>query len=105
MQTQTHEVYPRVYGGTDMGSASIPWLYGLSPRVRGNLSLWLSVSVSVSAWGLSPRVRGNPLSAAPVRATIWSIPACTGEPRALSVMFLHVKVYPRVYGGTFSKRT
>ena len=74
-------VYPRVYGGTLMASFC-----------------------RASAWGLSPRVRGNrdPSLATPV--TLRSIPACTGEPVLPSLPSLPVRVYPRVYGGTFPPR-
>ena len=70
-------VYPRVCGGTD----GILQLHtggpGLSPRVRGNLTI------------------GEPL-AAPAR----SIPACAGEPgRCVGAVPL-LAVYPRVCGGT-----
>ena len=50
--------------------------------------------------GLSPRVRGNPPRALFVRFLSRSIPACTGEPPALSKRFAPLAVYPRVYGGT-----
>ena len=50
--------------------------------------------------GLSPRVRGNPITRPESRFRIGSIPACAGEPRRLAGLRLHVKVYPRVCGGT-----
>ena len=52
------EVYPRVCGGTDLGSAQRKRYTGLSPRVRGNLG--------------GPDIN---------RAFARSIPACAGEPR------------------------
>ena len=71
------QVYPRVYGGTRVVSAASCVATGLSPRVRGNL--WI-----------------------PPRHTIAkrSIPACTGEPRAVARAAGSERVYPRVYGGT-----
>ena len=50
--------------------------------------------------GLSPRVRGNPDRVATREDRIGSIPACTGEPKALVRAHHPGKVYPRVYGGT-----
>ena len=50
-------VYPRVCGGTFWRGTWLPPMWGLSPRVRGNLSV--SVSTLVCAG---------------------SIPACAGEP-------------------------
>ena len=52
-----HQVYPRVCGGTATGRQSGPLHWGLSPRVRGNLT---------SAGGVGAHHR--------------SIPACAGEP-------------------------
>ena len=51
-------VYPRAYGGTTAASPSIWPMYGLSPRVRGNLR-------QLQIWGANGR----------------SIPARTGEPQ------------------------
>ena len=73
------EVYPRVYGGTQVQPALVVIDTGLSPRVRGNHD---------AERQLESRER--------------SIPACTGEPsctRGSSTLF---RVYPRVYGGTTS---
>ena len=70
-------VYPRVCGGTSCPSWISTAPMGLSPRVRGNLS--------VSAW--SPVVKG-------------SIPACAGEPRHQWSIPGVSAVYPRVCGGT-----
>ena len=70
-------VYPRVCGGTGMLLTSILVYSGLSPRVRGNRSKRL---------GLSLRTR--------------SIPACAGEPLPSLAMMLAMWVYPRVCGGT-----
>ncbi len=50
--------------------------------------------------GLSPRVRGNPPLCWPRTRREGSIPACAGEPWALTKHPLAVAVYPRVCGGT-----
>ena len=73
------EVYPRVYGGTDIFSSS---------TFRDS--------------GLSPRVRGNPPGFNPHGRCKGSIPACTGEPVAADCTWTDREVYPRVYGGTFN---
>ena len=73
----SYRVYPRVCGGTissrDWSSAS----RGLSPRVRGNLEM-----ASIDS-GLRR-----------------SIPACAGEPCAVTPYWPELAVYPRVCGGT-----
>ena len=70
---------------------------GLSPRVRGNRP---AAGCAVPpCQGLSPRVRGNPMEPAE-QSRSRSIPACTGEPRAVRNAKLGAGVYPRVYGGT-----
>ena len=70
-------VYPRVCGGT-----------------------WPSRTTNAYLWGLSPRVRGN--RPARVRIICWmrSIPACAGEPGRARVSRHTSEVYPRVCGGT-----
>ena len=70
-------VYPRVCGGTSSPSSTQPVMTGLSPRVRGNLSI--------------PMGNGNGGG---------SIPACAGEPSAVSRGIMALRVYPRVCGGT-----
>ena len=50
--------------------------------------------------GLSPRVRGNPLRIDGHRHRLRSIPACAGEPPALTTDRSCAGVYPRVCGGT-----
>ena len=52
------EVYPRVCGGTSVGLPTMSCLWGLSPRVRGNL---LAARLDLAAER--------------------SIPACAGEPQ------------------------
>ena len=73
-------VYPRVCGGTPMGSAS-----------------------SDSGTGLSPRVRGNRRQARRRQARAGSIPACAGEPKSAFAISFAKRVYPRVCGGTRCK--
>ena len=72
-----YEVYPRVCGGTACPSCT--------RTVRG---------------GLSPRVRGNPDRLFVLRVVPGSIPACAGEPIAVSLLSTFITVYPRVCGGT-----
>ena len=54
--------------------------------------------------GLSPRVRGNPARRRPGPARQRSIPACAGEPPTALLRCCTHPVYPRVCGGTTSKR-
>ena len=70
-------VYPRVCGGTHPGVSQYAAYHGLSPRVRGN-----------------PQGRPGELFISR------SIPACAGEPAALSPAGWRRRVYPRVCGGT-----
>ena len=73
----TSEVYPRVCGGTMPATPHYTTSRGLSPRVRGNLT----VEGSCSIW-------------------VGSIPACAGEPIPTSATWRTTGVYPRVCGGT-----
>ena len=75
------QVYPRVYGGTRLGFGG--WVF---------------------VWGLSPRVRGNHLARVRLHTSPWSIPACTGEPNPLLAPRSTLAVYPRVYGGTLDSK-
>ena len=70
-------VYPRVCGGTYRSPSRTLWEYGLSPRVRGNLSRKENGSCIVR-----------------------SIPACAGEPSGCDWPLPPAGVYPRVCGGT-----
>ena len=54
---------------------------------------------SVSAAGPSPRVRGSPSSNLIIPELWGSIPACAGEPAAMSPRSPWVPVHPRVCGG------
>ena len=74
-------VYPRVCGGTGVLAHYLYPFQGLSPRVRGNLILQLSF--------LSPA---------------GSIPACAGEPVVARDCRSPSWVYPRVCGGTQTRR-
>ena len=70
-------VYPRVCGGTPFPFILSDSVYGLSPRVRGNLGhgRWAAIRPG-------------------------SIPACAGEPLPQAPRARHCTVYPRVCGGT-----
>ena len=70
-------VYPRVCGGTPLGTGGPVLESGLSPRVRGNLR---------DAVGQPVELR--------------SIPACAGEPPSSRLLPWPAAVYPRVCGGT-----
>ena len=72
-----YTVYPRVGGGTVIGSPVCASVYGLSPRGRGNLA---------------PVVQH--------RLFQWSIPAWAGEPPPNCPTPWAQAVYPRVGGGT-----
>ena len=74
-------VYPRVCGGTY--------------RAQVTLSI---------RRGLSPRVRGNPAGGGYGRAVVGSIPACAGEPPPSIACWNASPVYPRVCGGTSSRK-
>ena len=77
IRSSPRAVYPRVCGGTDFSLDAGTELYGLSPRVRGNLD---RVADAL------PRRR--------------SIPACAGEPPVRRGSCCPTRVYPRVCGGT-----
>ena len=80
LSQSTHEysqVYPRVCGGTELYGGCGSDAGGLSPRVRGNLSMKASRCLR--------RV---------------SIPACAGEPPDDALSRKPGTVYPRVCGGT-----
>ena len=53
-------------------------------------------------WGLSPRVRGNLRTFDTLTTSDGSIPACAGEPRPRVCACMPPRVYPRVCGGTRS---
>ena len=70
-------VYPRMYGETSIRTSQINPPKGLSPHVRGN--------------------HGRPPNHG---RALWSIPACTGKPRAGAESTGPRRVYPRMYGET-----
>ena len=72
--------------------------WGVYPRVCGG-TLWRSAAIEATA-GLSPRVRGNRRLVHHPKTHQRSIPACAGEPLALSLWPRAIRVYPRVCGGT-----
>ena len=76
-RTSPGGVYPRVCGGTTVMTVQLRCARGLSPRVRGNLSID----------ELGSDTKG-------------SIPACAGEPIAARERGISAGVYPRVCGGT-----
>ena len=61
---------------------------------------WPPSTASVARQGLSPRVRGNLRGRTASRRRRRSIPACAGEPLWAFSVFMPMKVYPRVCGGT-----
>ena len=78
---ESPEVYPRAYGETLLADAGAYVAQGLSPRLRGNLSL--------------PPQLGPSLG---------SIPALTGKPPPASYERDRSGVYPRAYGETWGYR-
>ena len=70
------------------------------PRVCGGTRPWHAVKRPAS--GLSPRVRGNRTMFLVHRRELGSIPACAGEPIPIQNVRPCAKVYPRVCGGTSS---
>ena len=77
-------------------------LYGVYPRVCGGTCRCLSCVRESS--GLSPRVRGNLIQPVLLRRRQRSIPACAGEPPAISCCAPLYAVYPRVCGGTYPRK-
>ena len=73
-------------------------LFAVYPRVCGGTRIETVMSVRES--GLSPRVRGNLLLFVVVDLECGSIPACAGEPRPSPRPRRPLLVYPRVCGGT-----
>ena len=71
------------------------WVY---PRVCG--ATVFTVFVQRVSRGLSPRVRGNRSVFQSLRVLFGSIPACAGQPVAQPLFQLRQWVYPRVCGAT-----
>ena len=75
--TSVVKAYPRVCGATWPAAAAVAMQWGLSPRVRGNLSGRGNASG-----------RGGP------------IPACAGQPQIADPFQRKERAYPRVCGAT-----
>ena len=88
---------PACAGEPDMRSTRFA-LTRVYPRVCGGTA-GLAFAALVHR-GLSPRVRGNPERPALAKILHGSIPACAGEPHGNGFVVWHVRVYPRVCGGT-----
>ena len=71
---------------------------GVYPRVCGGTVC--RVKLGRRLWGLSPRVRGNLRWSSLCGCRTGSIPACAGEPKAGRGLARGGWVYPRVCGGT-----
>ena len=92
-----HPVYPRECGGTVGDRLGDAGPDGLSPRVRGNLSLH---AFEHAVAGSIPRVRGNRARRRPSGGGRGSIPASAGEPTSHFSSITMYTVYPRECGGT-----
>ena len=77
LESQDSKAYPRMRGGTGVGSCLTAFAEGLSPHARGN-----------PAWHSCAHGHDGP------------IPACAGEPLAQSLYRLFLRAYPRMRGGT-----
>ena len=111
-------VYPRVCGGTTVGSLTNGTEYGLSPRVRGHQHLFrqrrqpagsipacagapIRKTLSRVSTTVYPRVcGGHPGRDIVQQCLCGSIPACAGAPRSQTKRCRLRRVYPRVCGGT-----
>ena len=89
------------WAGEPHGDGGRPGDRRVYPRVGGGTAAALSIANIGN--GLSPRGRGNHLQLQVVAVRDGSIPAWAGEPLALVVVVLLVRVYPRVGGGTTCK--
>ena len=101
VSTQT-KVYPRVCGGTVCSKWGGAVYSGLSPRVRGNLTL---IHARLLTTRSIPACAGEPGQAPQVLRFDGSIPACAGEPLVLGSRNASGRVYPRVCGGTIGEAT
>ena len=88
--------------GEPSGPSSSSSRWRVYPRVCGGTARSSNYFVPVE--GLSPRVRGNHLESVVAGEVEGSIPACAGEPRAGTPDVPALRVYPRVCGGTLTKR-
>ena len=94
-------VYPRVCGGTSTAYCQVPAAAGLSPRVRGNPQ---RMATDAHARRSIPACAGEPLTSPPMTPCGRSIPACAGEPVEAAGHQDAAQVYPRVCGGTATRR-
>ena len=90
-------VYPRVCGGTSRLLRRTRCASGLSPRVRGNRN---DRRVTLGTLWSIPACAGEPGGIVRHAVGHGSIPACAGEPAARPRRPRRTKVYPRVCGGT-----
>ena len=112
-----HWVYPRVCGATFISLPDRVTGVGLSPRVRGNHNLDVTITVNDEVYprvcgatdqnavnrrhrnGLSPRVRGNHNLDVTITVNDRSIPACAGQPtKMMSIVGIGMGLSPRVRG-------
>ena len=115
---RSEAVYPRECGATVRTRRPPTFTPGLSPRVRGNLSMARLLAQSAgsipasagqppiiplhrrNSRGLSPRVRGNQDQQANPDNTRRSIPASAGQPHDQQPVRGDTMVYPRECGAT-----
>ena len=118
-----NRVYPRTYGGTREGAPVTDLYAGLSPHIRGNVTLKLfscQISGSIPAHtgericppaepadrGVYPRTYGGTMAKKKGHPEkTGSIPAHTGERQTICGTIIAHWVYPRTYGGTFCRLT
>ena len=118
MKSGRESVYPRACGGTLDAASKLGWVWGLSPRLRGNADIpehvaharrvypracggtWLQRQAQRPVRGLSPRLRGNASQIAHARPRQRSIPALAGERVPSFWGEAPLRVYPRACGGT-----
>ena len=94
----SHEVYPRVCGGTNSNPSNAAGSFGLSPRVRGNRSRCPDPAVEP---GSIPACAGEPAdSKRPQQMGAGLSPRVRGEPIVSQASPSRDTVYPRVCGGT-----
>ena len=97
MSTQLIGSIPARAGEPGAGLANLT-IQRVYPRACGGTSLLRPLTEGL--WGLSPRVRGNLKRAAQPASASWSIPARAGEPRCRRASRWSRRVYPRACGGT-----
>ena len=88
--------YPRVCGATFLLLALAPWVWGLSPRVRGNLR---AILASLIQRGPIPACAGQPFSTACCKAGCWAYPrVCGATTSQREVQVIDKGLSPRVRG-------